>query len=1004
MHLESIRMKTALVLLFISIFIVLVLGGLWMYSTYQTVKYDIELSNLQDARLLAGYFGSFFHDIAGDEIVAAGSPDTIEAIEQGDTGLLRVTGDNLAKTPDTDVVIILDKNKKVLYHSLGANTTNFLASGYFDTTLKMNDTYITDLYYSHTLQNYVFSVASPVRDNGSVIGIIVMSVSSDTVQQMVNSQRIDPTRNIFIVDNRGIVVATDSNTSVPANTDISHVSSSQKATNGSEGLVETRNTYDKQFRIVGFSPIRPPLWGALVSTPISIVYSQIFEKLIYIIVLILGLLSLILLGSFYLSGYLTKPILELSNTMEKVGAGDFKVRAKAERKDEIGNLSRSFNSMMDGLERTVELEHIVELTKRYRLILQGARDPIFFTELDGKIIDVNDAAIKTYGYSNDELRTMQIADIRIPEERLKLKDQLQLCTLKGCEFETVHQRKDGTSFPVEVSCSGTMIDNREVIICIVRDVTERKRAEEELRKLSLAVEQSPAIVIVTDIDGKIEYVNEKFVSITGYSKEEARGKNPRILKSGEMPESFYKELWDTIRSGKIWRGEFHNKKKNGELYWESALIAPVKNIQGKIEHYIAVKEDITELKQARIKLETLNSQLIESNTSLVAISDILTAAITTLDLDKLLSNILNKLNLVMNSNASVIMLQDDNHLIVTSSVGLEEEARERYAIPVGEGFAGTIASTKKPLYVEDAQIDPRVLSPFIKKAGIRSMLGVPLMFDNAVLGVLHIDWLTIHPYNEREKNLLQVIANRCTSAILNARLYDDTLESHQQAQLYVDIMGHDINNLNMIALANLELIEDDENLLPEQKEAIKKAMLSTQNSSVIIDNVRKLQKLTEEELPLETIDINDLILDCIKEAPHPEGKAVTINYMPRPGMLIKGIHLLKEVFCNLISNSIKYSGPEVTIEITSDEAKIRDKMCYRITITDNGFGIPDEVKPKLFTRFQRGTTKAHGKGLGLYIVRTLLEKYGGSIDVEDRVPGSYRQGAKFIVVIPIWSG
>ena len=140
------------------------------------------------------------------------------------------------------------------------------------------------------------------------------------------------------------------------------------------------------------------------------------------------------------------------------------------------------------------------------------------------------------------------------------------------------------------------------------DVTERKRAEDELRWLSKAVEQNPASVIITDLDGNIEYVNPKFTAITGYTLAEVLGKNPRILKSGEMPPEEYRRLWQTIQTGE-WRGEFHNKKKNGELYWESVSICPIRDASGKPAHFVAVKEDITEYKRIEAALRESEQRL-----------------------------------------------------------------------------------------------------------------------------------------------------------------------------------------------------------------------------------------------------------------------------------------------------------------------------------------------------------------------------------------------------------
>ncbi|MFA7402847.1 MAG: cache domain-containing protein [Pelobacteraceae bacterium] len=130
-----------------------------------------------------------------------------------------------------------------------------------------------------------------------------------------------------------------------------------------------------------------------------------------------------------------------------------------------------------------------------------------------------------------------------------------------------------------------------------RELSERKRIEEHLRKLSVAVEQNPASIVITDTFGTIEYVNPHFTALTGYSFEESVGRNPSILKTGDTSNEEYKQLWETILSGREWRGEFHNRKKNGDLYWEQALIAPIRDNSYAITHFIAIKEDITEHKQ-----------------------------------------------------------------------------------------------------------------------------------------------------------------------------------------------------------------------------------------------------------------------------------------------------------------------------------------------------------------------------------------------------------------------
>jgi PAS domain S-box-containing protein len=145
------------------------------------------------------------------------------------------------------------------------------------------------------------------------------------------------------------------------------------------------------------------------------------------------------------------------------------------------------------------------------------------------------------------------------------------------------------------------------------DITEGRIAQDQVRKLSQATENSPASVVITGKDGTIEYVNPTFCEVTGYSAEEAIGNNPRVLKSGDLPESFYKNMWQTILSGTTWRGDFINRKKNGEEFWESASISPIKNNEGEITHFVAVKQDITERKHMEKELIQAKQAADEAN-------------------------------------------------------------------------------------------------------------------------------------------------------------------------------------------------------------------------------------------------------------------------------------------------------------------------------------------------------------------------------------------------------
>jgi two-component system, sensor histidine kinase and response regulator len=188
-----------------------------------------------------------------------------------------------------------------------------------------------------------------------------------------------------------------------------------------------------------------------------------------------------------------------------------------------------------------------------------------------------------------------------PDDSERIAAALQQLFADGRPFDVEYrvQRKDGEWIWIHDRAYRTYErDGVRYADGAFSDVSQRKRTEERLRKLSRAVEQSPVSVVITDVRGAIEYVNPKFAQLTGYTPEEAIGQNPRFLKSGMQPPAVYRELWATVLSGGEWRGELVNRKKNGEIYWESASIVPIRDSAGTITHLLAVKEDITERKRA----------------------------------------------------------------------------------------------------------------------------------------------------------------------------------------------------------------------------------------------------------------------------------------------------------------------------------------------------------------------------------------------------------------------
>jgi two-component system, sensor histidine kinase len=234
--------------------------------------------------------------------------------------------------------------------------------------------------------------------------------------------------------------------------------------------------------------------------------------------------------------------------------------------------------------------------------------------------------------------------------------------------------------------------------------------------------------------------------------------------------------------------------------------------------------------------------------------------------------------------------------------------------------------------------------------------------------------------------------------IMDAR--EKIMGEKKHADMYIDVMGHDINNLNQAILSRLEIIKGSGQLNPQQRECLEGAIAATRESAATIRNVKAIQAVTTEKPVMQEADLDGILRECIGEAPRPEGKKVAINYLPGKGLIVEAVPGIRLAFCNVIKNAIKYSGAEVTIEIDVKKETKDGKKCHVTTIADDGNGIPEETKETLFTRFQQGSTVPPGKGLGLYAAKVLVEQSGGSIGIENRIPEDYKKGTRLIISLP----
>jgi PAS domain S-box-containing protein len=252
---------------------------------------------------------------------------------------------------------------------------------------------------------------------------------------------------------------------------------------------------------------------------------------------------------------------------------------------------------------------------RLASIVEFSEDAIIGKTTEGVITSWNRAAEKMYGYTKTEVLGRNLSFLVTPERREEIRaliERVRAGHSVEC-FETQRLTKEGSVLDVSLSVSPIRDASGQVTgsSAIARDLTPRKRDAEQLRLQAASLEAAANAIVITDYEGKIVWVNRAFTAMTGYSKEEVLGKDPRLLKSEEQPESYYAELWSTISSGKIWHSELVNRRKDGTTYTEEMTITPIaQNVgQANWSHFIAIKQDITERKRAEEELYRAHQML-----------------------------------------------------------------------------------------------------------------------------------------------------------------------------------------------------------------------------------------------------------------------------------------------------------------------------------------------------------------------------------------------------------
>lgn len=627
-------------------------------------------------------------------------------------------------------------------------------------------------------------------------------------------------------------------------------------------------------------------------------------------------------------------------------------------KDSAGNVLYYYIFIINITDHKSTRQALRESEDKYRKLAEAAMDIIYIVDKDLKITYLNPAGAASLGGDPGKFIGTDLMDL-FPADTY---EQMRSSIVRVLDSGRTLVRESGVRFFDKKMWQHVhLIPLRDArgeinaVLGISRDITDLKNAEEALResevKYRTLAESANDCIYVVDKDLNVKYINRYGAGCLGCSPANVNGKPLKDIFPPAMYEQFAGNLKNVISAGKECSGE--NTILFGKVErWQHTQLIPLLDNEGVVESVMGISRDITGDKLAEKALR-------QSEANFRALAETSTAGIV-ITQDNKVVYVNSAAEKISSYSREELLTMDVWKTIMPSS---REEMKEQYA-----------------RFIEHRYTPAGCIVDFFTRSGEARSAEITygIIEYNAKLALL----VTIFDVTDRK---------RTEKALVDAK---------KQADLYIDLMGHDINNINQIAMGYLELAMEMPDVSEDQRQYISRPLEVLKSSVVLIDTVRKIQRAKSGDLERVVIDLGALLNLVKSEYSSAAGRNVSIMLENGSGCMVSADELLKDVFSNLVVNAIKHSKGDVNIAIQVTAAYENEGKNYIVTVEDDGPGITDEVKGRLFDRLWSGNSRVKGKGIGLYLVKTLLQSYGGRIWVEDRVRGDHTKGSRFVVMLP----